>query len=207
MLQRYTTIGTETVSVACADDQDAQAEWLLSCLLRLHNAGQQVGDGIRMQVVGMLLSFRRLPAGHLAVCVPDVASDPFKDETADVSAALQVLFEQINFAQKIDVEPVATSFQDKVLIDQGSLDDDNLFMIRSKPDAGQGDSGWYVGRQGAREQAPALEAVFAFQLVKARPELAASLVLPEGFMVMIGGSGVLSVTDADDRTRFTSSDR
>lgn len=55
--------------------------------------------------------------------------------------------------------------------------------------------------------APAFEAVFAFQLLKMRPELAAALVLPEGFLVMVDAAGIAAVADADNRTIFTLHDR
>ncbi|ATH14564.1 immunity protein Imm33 domain-containing protein [Delftia acidovorans] len=207
MLQKHAAIGDEVVTVACADSMAVHAEWLLDCLTRLHGSGQSVGEEVRLQVGSMLMSFRRLPSNELAVCVPDVDADPFKDETTDVSNALQVLFNQISFAKKIDVEPVPTTFQDKVVIDQGCLSADNLFMVRSAPSPTDGDSGWFIGQQGPRELAPALEAVFAFQLLKMRPELAAALVLPEGFLVMVDAAGISVVTDPGDQTLFTSNDR
>lgn len=207
MLQRHAPIGDEVVTVACADDMAFHADWLLDCLLRLHGSGRTVAEGVRLQVGGMFMSFRRLPSNELAVCVPDVEADPFKDETTDVSGALRVLLNQIAFAKQIEVEPVATSFQDKVVIDQGCLGSDNLFMVRSLPDAAEGDSGWFIGRQGPRESTPAVEAIFAFQLLKRRPELAPALGLPAGFMVMVDVAGISAVTDADNRTLFTSNDR
>lgn len=181
MLQRQAVIGDEVVTVACEDGAVVQAEWLLDCLFRLHESGQTVAEGVRVQVGGMFIAFRRLPSNELAVCVPDVDADPFKDETTDVSDALQVLFSQISFARKIDVEPVPTTFQDKVVIDRGCLESGNLFMVRSAPSPAVGDSGWFIGRQGPREPAPLLEAVFAFQLLKTRPELAPALGLPRAF--------------------------
>lgn len=207
MLQRFASIGDEVVSVACADDMAFHAEWLLDCVARLHGSGRTVTEGVRLQVGGMFLSFRRMPSNELAVCVPDVEADPFQDETADVSGALHILFNQIAFAQQIKVEPVATSFQDKVVIDHGCLSSDNLFMVRSLPDAASGDSGWFIGRQGPREPAPEVEAIYAFQLLKKRPELAKGLGLPAGFMVMVDAAGILAVIDADDQTLFSSNDR
>lgn len=207
MLQRYASIGDEVVTVACADDIAFQADWLLDCLSRLHGSGRTVAEGGRLQIGGTFISFRRLPSNELAVCVPDVEADPFKDETTDVSGALRTLFKQIAFAQQMEVEPVATSFQDKVVIDQGCLSSDNLFMVRSLPDAANGDSGWFIGRQGPREPAPEVEAIFAFQLLKRRPELSKALGLPAGFMVMVDAAGISAVTDADNRVLFSSNDR
>jgi hypothetical protein len=207
MLQRRAFIGDEVVTVACAEDMGAHADWLLESLVSLHRSGKTLAEGVRLQIGGTFLSFRRLASNELAVCVPDVDSDPFKDETTDVSWALRDLLSQIAFAQQIQVEPVATSFQDKVVIDKDCLSSNDLFMVRSLPDAAAGDSGWYVGRQGPREPAPAVEAIFAFQLLKRRPELGAALGLPAGFMVMVDASGISAVTDSEDRTRFTASVR
>ncbi len=207
MLQKHVAIGDEVVTVACADSMAVQAEWLLDCLMHLHGSGRSVGEGVRLQFGGMFMTFRRLPSNELAVCVPDVDADPFKDETTDVSDALTVLVNQISFAEKLGVEPVETTFHDKVVIDQGCLGADKLFMLRSAPSATDGDSGWFIGLQGPREPAPAFEAVFAFQLLKMRPELAAALVLPEGFLVMVDAAGIAAVADADNRTIFTLHDR
>lgn len=207
MLQRFASIGDEVVSVACADDMEFQVDWLLDCLSRLHGSGRTIAEGVRLQIGGTFMSFRRLPSNELAVCVPDVEANPFMDETTDVSGTLRILFSQIAFAQQIKVEPVATSFQDKVVIDHGCLSSVNLFMVRSSPDVASGDSGWFIGRQGPREPAPEVEAIFAFQLLKQRPELAKGLGLPAGFMVMVNAAGISAVIDADDQTLFSSNDR
>lgn len=107
MLQRHASIGDEVVTVVCADDMAFHADWLLDCLVRLHGSDRPVAEGVRMQIGGTFMSFRRLPSNELAVCVPDIDADPFKDETTDLSGALRILFSQIAFAQQIEVEPVA----------------------------------------------------------------------------------------------------
>ncbi len=205
MLHRRATVGGEVVVVACADDVAPHADWLLEYLKRLSASGHDVKDGVRFQIGGCFLSLRRLAFNELAVCAPDVDADPFRDETADLSISLRTLIGQMRFTQELGVEPIATSFQDKIVLDEGCLESADLFMIRSAPT--DGDSGWFLGRQGPRESAPPMEAIFAFELMKRRPELAPAMVLPAGFLVMVNARGILSVVDEQGQTRFTSNDR
>ena len=200
MVDRSLSIDGQTVVVSCADELQQQADWLLGVLAELHKSGRLIGEGKRVQVGGSFLSFRRQPSGDLSVCEPDIERNPFKDETTDVSCTLRVLASQFALASRLAVDPVVTTFQDKVVMDQDCLQSEDLYMHRSEPNASENDSGWFIGRQGPRDPSPKLEAIYAFQVLLQRPELFPALILPVGYMVMVNGQGIQAVMNADNET-------
>jgi len=168
MVIRSLNIGGQTVVVNCEDGLQKQAEWLLDVLVRMHGSGHLIEEGERVQIGGSFLSFRRQSSGDLAVCEPDFEKNPFQEETTDVSCTLRVLASQFELAHRVAVVPVVTTFQDKIVMDQGCLQFDDLYMHRGEPNAEANDSGWFIGRQGVRKSPPELEAIYAFQLLLQR---------------------------------------
>jgi hypothetical protein len=202
MVNRSISIEGQTVVVSCADELQQQADWLLGVLAQMHHSGQLIKEGKRVQVGGSFLSFHRLPSGYLSVAEPDIEKNPFQDETTDVSGTLKVLSGQFALAKQLSVEPVATTFQDKIVMDKNCLQSDDLYMHRGELNALGNDSGWFIGRQGARDPASELEAIYAFQLLKQRPELFPALILPVGYMVMVNSEGIQAIMNANNEKVF-----
>lgn len=202
MIKRARTIGDEIVSACCSDDLQESVDWLLTHLSTANDSNQVIGDGCRWQFGGMYLTFRRMPSGELAVCVPDVSADPFRDETADISSPLRLLVEQISFTLNLALEPVATTFQDKVVLDDGCLKETALFLVRDPPDVTKQDSDWFIGRLGPREPPPPLQALHVYQVLQKRPELGRALALPFGSMVTTNRGGIWTVVDQNNKQIF-----
>jgi hypothetical protein len=202
MIKRTRTIGGEIVSVCCSDDLQASADWLLAHLAKENDSSQMIGVDRRWQFGGMFLTFRRMPSDELAACVPDINADPFRDETADISAPLRLLAEQISFALELALEPVATTFQDKVVLDEGCLEQTELFLVRDPPDLAKRDSGWFIGRLGPRGSSPSMQALLVYQVLRQRPELGRALALPVGTMVTVNRRGISTVVDQNNEQLF-----
>lgn len=103
------------------------------------------------------------------------------------------------FADRVGVMPEMTFFQDKTVLEKGCLSADKLYMTRGVPDREKADSGWFAGAQQRNNEAAAeFEAIYAFQLLINRPSLFPALILPTGFMVMVGQERIEGVMNSSN---------
>jgi hypothetical protein len=191
-------IGGNIVTVIASPVLKLQAAWLLDVLRNTFDQGAKIDDGSRLQIGWSVLTLRKQADGSLTVCEPDFARNPFQDEIKSVDVTLQVLGGQNRFAARVGVVPVMTSFQDKIVIAKGALDAISLYMERRAPSPEKGDSGWYIGGRDRSQGTKELEAIYAFQLLKLRPELVETLVLPPGYMAFIEGREISSILNANN---------
>lgn len=191
-------IGQEAVVVTVDAGLEQLADWLLGVLSRMHQAGDFVGDGKRIQLGWSVLVCRRQRDGVLLVCEPDFLCDPFSEEVPGATYSLKYQAAQMAFADRAGVTPEMTSFQDKIVLEKGCLSADKIYMTRGRPDREKADSGWFVGAQQRNEAATEFEAIYAFQLLKYRPSLFPALILPAGFMVMAGLEGIEGVMNSSN---------
>ena len=126
MVDRKLNINGQIVVVKCANELQEQADWFLGILAEMHKSGRSIEEGKRLQIGGSFVSLRRQPSGYLVVCEPDIERNPFQDETTDMSCTLRVLASQIALANRLAVEPLVTTFQDKVVMDQDCLQSELL---------------------------------------------------------------------------------
>jgi len=194
MVRRSAQIGQYQISVTCERTLERQAESLLGLFDRLHRQGISIKDGIRIQFGWSMLVFREQSDGILAVLEPDFDKDPFRDERADISCTLKIQAHQISFAERVGVEPEVVSFQDKIVLSRGCLQEHEIYLERSAHDR-VGDSGWYIGSRDSASAQPELEAIRVFQLLRQRQELLPALILPTGYMVVVSGNKIEVVVD------------
>lgn len=202
MATNIAKIAGNTVVVTASPTLSAQAEWLLSLIERMHSRGMAIGDGVRFQLGWSILTFRKQIDETLVVCEPDFLRNPFEDELSSVDVTLKVQAKQNEFAEKIGATPVQISFQDKVVVAKGALDDSMLYMERSVPSPEKGDSGWYIGKREKGSAAPELEAIYAFQLLKIRPVLVDALTLPAGYIVFVDGGEIERILDPNSKPAY-----
>ena len=124
---------------------------------------------------------------------PDFSRNPFKDELASVNTTLEIVAKQNAFAERFGLAPVAISFQDKILISRGVLDEASFYMERSAPSPENCDSGWYFGAKGVDMESPVLEAVYAYKILQTRPELVDALILPAGYIALVNQQKITSI--------------
>lgn len=106
-----------------------------------------------------------------------------KKNSIDFTLEVQAL--QNSFAKHCGVDPIATLFQDKIILVKGCLDKEKLFMERIEPDLEKGDSGWFINTLEDDSEDIEYEAIYAFQLLYLRPEIMSVLILPPEFIVLV----------------------
>ena len=71
-------------------------------------------------------------------------------------------------------------------------------------DVEKGDSGWYIGPVEDNDN-PELYALYAYQLLKIKPEIIQVLALPYDFMVVFEGNEIKAVLNENDVDVFNGS--
>lgn len=195
---KQATIGTTVVTVRCDELLAPQAEWLLSLLGRLFDQGVAIAAGRRFEFGWSMLIFKRDSDGGLVVCEPDFSTNPFLDVRDDLSCTLGIQEAQNAIARRLRLSITPASFQDKVVISKGSLSSQRIYLERNA-DTPKGDSGWYIGPCDRGEKELVLEALYVYELLHRRPEVMQFLGLPPGYMVVLDGTEIEAVLDAENK--------
>lgn len=162
-----------------------QANWLAELIVDMNKKGISLESGIKIQFGWSFLIFRNFDDNQLILCEPDFSRNPFSEEKNSIDFTLEVQALQNSFAKRCGVDPIATLFQDKIILVKGCLDKEKLFMERIEPDLEKGDSGWFINTLEDDSEDIEYEAIYSFQLLKLRPELMSVLMLPPGFIVLV----------------------
>lgn len=170
----------------------SEANWLLSEVEKISLQGVEIKDGTKIQFGWSLLIFREV-ADQVEICEPNFAGDPFSSINNDLSITLQVQSAQNVLNMRLGIPPQSTSFQDKIVLSSGCLNDTNIYMERRRPVPEKSDSGWLIGNADENKQNDNIVAIYAYQLLFQRPLLLQLLQLPEGYMAIINESEVEAI--------------
>lgn len=162
-----------------------QAKWLAELIVDMSRKGVSIEDGAKIQFGWSFLIFRNFDDNQVILCEPDFSRNPFSEEKNSIDFTLEVQALQNSFAKRCGVDPIATLFQDKIVLVKGSLNKEKLFMERIEPDLENGDSGWFIKTVEDDSEDVEYEAIYAFQLLYLRPEIMSVLILPPGFIVLV----------------------
>lgn len=162
-----------------------QAKWLAELIVDMSRKGVSIEGGVKIQFGWSFLIFRNFDDNQLILCEPDFSRNPFSEEKNSIDSTLEVQALQNSFAKRCGVDPIATLFQDKIILVKGCLNKEKLFMERIEPDLEKGDSGWFINTFEDDSENIEYEAIYVFQLLKLRPELMSVLMLPPGFIVLV----------------------
>lgn len=131
------------------------------------------------------------------VVAPDFSSNPFEEYDKNISLSLAILRSQISFTQSMSIEGEVTSFQDKIIVGRGVLEEEKIYLERREK-AFDNDSGWYIGPQEGEVSEDELEVIHAYSLIDERPELIQVLNLPIGYMAILDGETIQAIVNADN---------
>src|SRR5262249_19764756 len=166
-MKEYTLSVPDCVLVVkCSPPLEQQARWLLGTIARFRKEPKGIHPGTRIEIGWSTLTLIEKDA-RLIVCEPDFSRDPFIDSREDLTCTLTVLAQQSDLLNKLGVDGVGCSFQDKIVLAKGSIGLDRIYMERSEPTNAR-DSGWYVGPV---DNVPveSYEAIYVYQLLGLRP--------------------------------------
>jgi hypothetical protein len=188
------SVGGRTLRAHCDARHARRAESALTAFESVVAPGAQVRFG---------WSLLRLDEA-LHVTEPDFAAWPSDRWAPTIDVTLDVLEAQVRLLGRVDADADDVTFDQVLLAVPGALDDDAAFLRRVTPLAPE-DSGWLVGRLADPEglaRADDLERVPIASLVKRRPSLLPTLVLPEGFIAIVQGHMVEQVLDGAGHPRL-----
>ncbi|NMO18322.1 hypothetical protein HPC49_44975 [Pyxidicoccus fallax] len=164
-------------------------------MARMHAGGARFEDGQSFDFGGMWFSLSR-HGEELWVGRPVVEGQAILGAEADVTPLLTCLVRQLALASRVGAAPVEARLVDKVVLERGCLDLPRVYLERIE--AGQGDSGWFIGdaeRDEGKGRDRELMALSVWQLFHLRPALLDVLALPPGFMVILGGEAIEAVVN------------
>jgi hypothetical protein len=171
-----------------------QAEALLEIIGNIESS--KLKDKFKVQVGWGIFTIVEDSNGFNIVA-PDYSRNPFSESTEDLTISLWIQLEQGTLLNKLKLDGEMISFQDKIVCTKGVLSLDNIYLERSK-EYEKGDSGWYIGSVDESIATDELEAYYAYQLLKIRPSIIKTLVLPNGYMAVLDKDELKAVLDEND---------
>lgn len=184
----------KTIIATAEEVLEPQVEILFAILEQIED--KELINGFSLQIGWSVYYLYERESGDFILTTPDYSKNPFEDITEDLTLALWVQLEQSDFLRKIDVDGLSTKFSDKIILSKGVLELDGIFLQRNG-EVEKGDSGWYIGSV-EDDRTEELYALYAYQLLKIKPEIIQVLALPNDYMVVFEGKEIKAVLDEND---------
>lgn len=194
MINIERNIGGKLFRVNSEEYLREQAEALLEIIGNIESS--KLKDRFKVQVGWSIFTIVEDSAGFNIVA-PDYSRNPFCESTDDLTISLWIQLEQGTLLNKLKLDGEMISFQDKIVCAKGVLSLDNIYLERSK-EYEKGDSGWYIGPVDESIATDELESYYAYQLLKIRPAIIKTLVLPNGYMAVLDKDELKAVLDEND---------
>lgn len=188
------SINGKYIVIEAEEELEPQVDILYQVLSNIET--NTIIDGYSIQVGWAVYCIREAVDAY-QLTVPNFSTNPFEDETNDLTLALWIQLQQSHFLRKINVEGETIKFSDKVVVAKNILQKSDIYLQRSDGQA-KGDSGWYVGAVNDADDTDELEVFYAYQLLKIRPELIKVLALPYEYMVVFNDDEIKAVLNAED---------
>lgn len=188
----------KAIIMSAEKELEPQIEKLFTILKGIHS--EKIIDGFTFQVGWGVYYLHEKENRVFIITTPDYSKDPFEDKTEDLTLALWVQLEQVHFLRKLNISGLSIKFNDKVILSKGVLELENIYLQRMG-NVEQGDSGWYIGAVEDSDSTD-LYALYAYQLLKLRPEIIQVLALPEDYMVVFENKEIKAVLDENDEDVF-----
>ena len=190
----------KTIVMTAEKELEPQMESLFLILENINSS--KLIDGFSLQVGWAIYNLHEKEKGYFIITTPDYSKNPFEDITEDLTLSLWVQLEQGHFLRKINIEGQSIKYSDKIILSKGVLELENIYLQRTG-DVEQGDSGWYIDAVGDNDTTE-LDALYAFQLLKLKPEIIQVLALPNDYMVVFEGKEIKAVLNENDEDVFKS---
>ncbi|MBC2379093.1 hypothetical protein HBP49_12910 [Listeria welshimeri] len=194
-MRKFETIITDKNIIINAEKElEPQVRNLFMILERV--GSDKLVDGFSFQVGWSIYNIHEKENGNFVITTPDYSKNPFEDVTEDLTLALWVQLEQGHFLRKLNIEGLTIKFSDKIILTKGVLELENIYLQRTG-EVEQDDSGWYIGPI-EDTNTTELYALYAYQLLKLKPEIIQVLALPNDYMVIFDGKEVKAVLNEND---------
>ncbi|MEK3952130.1 MULTISPECIES: immunity protein Imm33 domain-containing protein [Psychrobacillus] len=195
------TIMGKNIIVTAEKELEPQIESLFVILEQVDR--NNLIHGFSIQVGWSVYYLHERETGNFILTSPDYSRNPFEDITEDLTLALWVQLEQGHFLRKINVDGLSIKFSDKIILCKGVLELKKIYLQRNG-NVEKGDSGWYIGPV-EEDNTTELYALYAYQLLKIKPEIIQVLALPNEYMVVFEGNKIKAVLNENDLDVFKDS--
>lgn len=189
------TLMDKLIIMTAEKELEPQMESLFMIIENLNS--DEIIDGLSFQAGWSIYYLKEMEYRQFTVLSPDYSNDPFEGVTEDLTIALWTQLEQVHFLRKLNIEGLSIKFSDKIILSKGVLELENIYLQR-KGNVEQEDSGWFIGAV-EEDDNTELYAMYAYQLLKIRPELIQVLALPNDYMVIFEGKEVKAVLNENDQ--------
>lgn len=195
------TIMGKNIIVTAEKELEPQIESLFVILEQVDR--NNLIHGFSIQVGWSVYYLHERETGNFILTSPDYSRNPFEDITEDLTLALWVQLEQGHFLRKLNIEGLSIKFSDKIILCKGVLELEKMYLQRTGG-VEKGDSGWYIGPV-EEDNTTELYALYAYQLLKIKPEIIQVLALPNEYMVVFEGNEIKAVLNENDLDVFKDS--
>lgn len=195
------TIMGKNIIVTAEKELEPQIESLFVILEQVDR--NNLIHGFSIQVGWSVYYLHERETGNFILTSPDYSRNPFEDITEDLTLALWAQLEQGHFLRKINVDGLSIKFSDKIILCKGVLKLEKIYLQRNG-NVEKGDSGWYIGPV-EEDNTTELYALYAYQLLKIKPEIIQVLALPNEYMVVFEGNKIKAVLNENDLDVFKDS--
>lgn len=184
----------KTIIVTAEKELEPQVEILFAILEQVdHN---KLIHGFSLQAGWSVYYLHERENGNFILTTADYSKNPFEDITEDLTLALWVQLEQGHFLRKMNVDGLSINFSDKIILSKDVLELEKIYLQRNGS-VEKGDSGWYIGPV-EDNNTTELYALYAYQLLKIKPEIIQVLALPNDYMVVFDGNEIKAVLNEND---------
>lgn len=191
----------KTIIMTAQKELEPQIEILFAKLEQVDR--NKLIHGFSLQVGWSVYYLHERETGNFILTSPDYSRNPFEDTTKDLTLALWVQLDQGHFLRKLNVDGLSIKFSDKIILSKGVLELEKIYLQRNG-DIEVGDSGWYIGPV-EDDNTIELYALYAYQLLKIKPEIIQVLALPNDYMVVLENNEIKAVLNENDVDVFKDS--
>ncbi len=191
----------KTIIMTAQKELEPQIEILFAKLEQVDR--NKLIHGFSLQVGWSVYYLHERETGNFILTSPDYSRNPFEDTTKDLTLALWVQLDQGHFLRKLNVDGLSIKFSDKIILSKGVLELEKIYLQRNG-DVEVGDSGWYIGPV-EDDNTIELYALYAYQLLKIKPEIIQVLALPNDYMVVFENNEIKAVLNENDVDVFKDS--
>jgi hypothetical protein len=178
----------------CPKELNPAAESLLAKFAELHSRGPKLHPG---SIIDFGWAPLRIDESGDAwfVCEPNFAHDA-ASFVPGVAVTLRVLDDQARIVRLLGVTPLATRFDQTVLVDERTWHVPDVIANRLRPGR-LGDSGWYIMPDETELQGPPPEAqpIVAGKIAISRPGWVKVFALPPGHLAVFRNSRLVEIYD------------
>ncbi|MCE4048956.1 MULTISPECIES: immunity protein Imm33 domain-containing protein [Bacillaceae] len=191
----------KTIIMTAQKELEPQIEILFAKLEQVDR--NKLIHGFSLQVGWSVYYLHERETGNFILTSPDYSRNPFEDTTKDLTLTLWVQLDQGHFLRKLNVDGLSIKFSDKIILSKGVLELEKIYLQRNG-DVEVGDSGWYIGPV-EDDNTIELYALYAYQLLKIKPEIIQVLALPNDYMVVFENNEIKAVLNENDVDVFKDS--